>query len=357
MPAPTSGQTPSKLCYRVQPGTSGYLVVVFSQVRVPPGKFGLERLFAGTRHACLFFNDPRNRWYLDQQNDIGHLIDKTIDTQKPSRIIYYGSSMGGTAALHAGLSRRDGDIHAFGAELLTGQPGSQSLEHGISAQTADFLSLETLAEANTPHSVHLYYGGFDGTDAANVARAADNLSQTYIHLLASTHASHDHLYSRNVIRQLIKTFDRDPQTLLVPKSLLLDADLASLSAFGRLWETFSKGETLQLDELKALPIFNSNPGLQWLYAEAVSQNGDVTKAAHLLEHLDQAIEAQPVWRTLPKRWRKQIPLRRADMLLDAGYRSQAAHVLEDAFVRFSADDRMRSLAKRAGFSKAEKPTD
>lgn len=357
MPVPASGQTPSKLCYSVQPGSSEYLVVVFSQVRVPIGKFGLERLFAGTRHTCLFFNDPRNRWYLDQQNDIDQLIDKTIDAEKPSRIIYYGSSMGGTAALGTGLSRQDGDIHAFGAELRPGLPGSQSLKHGVLAQTAEFQDFETLAKAKIPHSVHLYYGCFDGTDAANAARASHILTQAHIHLLASTHASHDHLYSLNVIRQLIKTFERDPRTLLEAKSLLLETDPASLFAFGRFWEAFSKGELLEPQHIKTLPSLEANPGLQWLYAEAVCQNGDGTTAASLLKALDRAIEAHPVWCTLPKRWRKQIPLRRVEMLLDSEYTSQAARVLEEAFARFPADERMRRLANRVSLSSVTKPTD
>ena len=109
MPQPIPAEAPPEASLRQrfvsgpQSGGSGILAVVYSQVRVPEGRFGLERLFTDTRHACLFLNDLRWCWYEGQTEAIDAAIDAAVAAAKPSRIIHYGSSMGGHAALAAGL--------------------------------------------------------------------------------------------------------------------------------------------------------------------------------------------------------------------------------------------------------------
>ncbi len=90
---------------------------VFSQIRIPAGKFGLERLFAKTRHSCVFLNDTQSQWYLSAEQSIDCAIDDAIAQKNPERVICYGASMGAYGALVTGLRRQDGEIFAFSPEL------------------------------------------------------------------------------------------------------------------------------------------------------------------------------------------------------------------------------------------------
>ena len=95
------------LAYRLR-SASEALVVVFSQVRVPAGKFGLERLFAATTHSLLFLNEPVNGWYRNREAVLDRLIGEAATVVKAKRLIFYGSSMGAfgaaaTAALASDL--------------------------------------------------------------------------------------------------------------------------------------------------------------------------------------------------------------------------------------------------------------
>ncbi|WP_346893422.1 hypothetical protein [uncultured Roseibium sp.] len=342
---------PNRLQYLLAEGSGDTLVIVFSQVRVPAGKFGLERLFARTRHACLFLNDIENGWYLDLERGIHSTIDSALARTGARKVVYYGSSMGGYGALMTGLTRQDGDIHAFGPELRAGYPGSQSHDYGI---TADDPRLFDWQKAPCPaFSVHLYFGVYDPVDATNAAAAARLLPDTRLHLLRSCHASHDHLYSLNLIRRIITTFQRDPETELASKGLLAAVEIEDLEAFGLLGERLAAGEPVRPEEVIALTGFAESPGMIRLAAEAAASSADRSWAIALLEQAEDLIAADPVIRTLPKRWRKEFPLRRVQWLIGTGALADARELLTRTFETYPADDRMIKLAQDLDRLRAE----
>lgn len=343
MTAPTETDPRYRLQHRLAAGPSDTLVIVFSQVRVPAGKFGLERLFARTRHACLFLNDTANGWYLGLESGIHSAIDEALARTGATRIIYYGSSMGGYGALATGLTHRDGDIHAFGPELRAGYPGSQSRDYGIAPDDPRLFDWQQTPRPALP--VHLYFGVYDPVDAINAATAAQLLPEAQLHLLRSCHASHDHLYSLNLIRRLITTFSRDPETELASKGLLATADMKDLRAFGLLAERLATGETLHPDDVTALTGFAENPGMIRLAAEAAASSGDFSRAVAFLSQAEDLVETDPVLRTLPKRWRKEMPLRRVDCLIASGAAEDARDLLNRTCERFPVDARMADLAR------------
>jgi len=316
---------------------------VFSQVRVPAEKFGLERLFARTRHTCLFLNDTDNGWYLGLDPEIDAILGEVIAATAPARIIYYGSSMGGTAALAAALRRQDGGAHAFGAELRPGRPGSQSARYGIGPEDLLFPDFTRL-QASSNQRVHLYYGLFDGTDAANAAFAKEHLPKAHLYSLQSSHAGHDHLYSLNLIRRIITTFERDPAFELASKGLLFPDGLSHAGAFCRAFEAFSAGEAVDPGELTALASFDANPGLQLFHCDVLAQTGDALSAINHLKELDRHVSGHEVWRTLPKRWRKQIPLRHVQLLMSLNRTAEAQNVFLETCNRFPVDPGMRETA-------------
>lgn len=341
------GNQDNRLQKRFREGGSGLLVVVFSQVRVPSGKFGLERLFARTRHDCLFLNDSENGWYLGLEEDIDAAIDDARHRSTARKILYYGSSMGGYGALVAGLRRLDGAVHSFGAELNAGAPGSQSRDYGIMPENPRLFDFAQ-AGIDPQWPVHLYYGIHDPVDAVNAACAAQVLPTARLHLLHSCHASHDHLYSLNLIRRIITTFARDPAPELASKNLIADPDLGELESFGRLAERLAADHRITPEEVTVLAGFARNPGMMRLAAEASALSSSYDDAARYLEQAEDLIATDPVLRTLPKRWRKEFPLRRTEFLLEAGDRMAAEVAFRGACTTFPVDDRMRVMAKSMG---------
>jgi hypothetical protein len=351
---------PNRLQHRFAEGSGDTLVIVFSQVRVPAGKFGLERLFARTRHSCLFLNDTANGWYLGLESRIHTAIDEVLAHTSARNIIYYGSSMGGYGALVTGLARQDGEIHAFGPELRAGYPGSQSRDYGITAGDPRLFDFQRVP-GSPAFPVHLYFGVYDPVDAINAAAAAHLLPEAQLHLLRSCHASHDHLYSLNLIRRIITTFARDPETELASKGLLATVDMGDLEAFGRLAEQLATGGTIRPDDVTGLTGFAENPGMIRLAAETAASSGDLSRAVTLLQQAEDLVENDPVLRMLPKRWRKEIPLRRVECLIESGAVPAARDLLARTCERFPVDDRMAEMAReldvRPGWAVTGPPVD
>lgn len=335
-----------RLQSRLKPGDDDILVVVFSQVRVPAGKFGLERLFSRTRHSCLFLNDTQFGWYLGLDTAIDAKIAEALSRTKAGRIIYYGSSMGGYGALMTGLLRQDGAIHAFGTELRAGYPGTQSSDHGI---RSDDPRLFTFDDAPLPDfPVHLYFGILDPVDAVNAVTADHALPSARLHLLRSCHASHDHLYSINVIRRIISTFSRDPKTELASKNLIATTDLTTLKQFGSLAERLVEKKPVAPAEVLELEGYSENPGMMRLAANAHAMAGDITEALATLEQAETLVQTDPVLRTLPKRWRRTLPMRRVELLMTRGDRQGAKEVLSWIADTFPINERMVELASALG---------
>lgn len=340
-----------RLGHRLKKGESDILVVVFSQVRVPVGKFGLERLFAGTRHHCLFLNDHANGWYLGLDDQVNSRIEASISTTRPARIIYYGSSMGGYGALRAGLRRGDGEIHAFGPELLLGRPGYQSTEYGV---LPDMCSPDGLAEnaASFAHPLDLYFGAFDPVDAANASLAERLLPKARNNILKSSHASHDHLYSLNVIRKIIRTFERSVQAELTARDLYSSDTPQALAEFGRLAEDLASGECPDPSRVRGLPGFATNPGMMRLAAEAEAARSNLPDALDQMQRAETFVEGDPVASTLPKRWRKELPLRRVDWLQASNRIEEARDLLALTCSRFPVDAGMIARAEQLGLTLA-----
>lgn len=318
----------------------GVLAVVFSQVRVAEGRFGLERLFANTRHACLFLNCPDPVWYLGCEAAIDREVARAIEAARPQRIVYYGASKGAYGALATALRRGDGEAFAFGPELVLGQPGSQSARVFAPAMaTAPDLAGRLAACRKVPAT--LVFGIFDPVDAGGaVALSGRSLPETIRVLrLASPHASHDHLYTLNIARKLIAGFDRDLAALCGERGLIAadtDAELARFADFAKA----RADDRLSADAIAAArrdPYRARNPGYALETALALADAGSPAEAAKELAGAQAAIETGPAARALPKRWLKTFWRERIAVLREAGEDHAADALAREAGQRFPAD--------------------
>ena len=304
----------SGLAWRFRPapaGGSDLLAVVFSQVRVPPGRFGLERFFSNTRHACLFLNCPDPTWYLGCETAIDRAIDAALAASGAARIVHYGASKGAYGALVTALRRGDGQVFAFGPELLLGRPGSQSgaVVRPAMATAPDLAP--RLARCGEGPELTLVFGIFDATDAAGaVALAGQDLpARVKVLRLLSSHASHDHLYTLNIARKLIAGFSRDLGTLCAERGLIAEdgtAELARFTAFAGRMAAEEHDSQDAVGEALADPYARVNPGYGLAVGQALIRLGEREQAAHWLAGVQERVDAMPGAGALPKRWRKMV---------------------------------------------------
>ncbi|MTI44722.1 hypothetical protein E1178_14000 [Roseibium hamelinense] len=201
-----------------------------------------------------------------------------------------------------------------------------------------------------PHPVHCFFGVCDPVDALNAAVAFDRLPHAKHHLVWSSHANHDHLYSLNIIRRLIMTFNRPPEIELASKNLLADVPVKSLEQFGLTAEQLMSGNQVSVSGLRALPCFEQNPGMIWLAAKISEVQGDLQTALSWIEKAEDLIAHSNVLSTLPKRWRKQLPLHRIRLLCQLGRTYDACDLMIQTSKVFPVDRAMKDLGETLGLN-------
>lgn len=324
---------------------SDTLVVVFSQVRVPAGKFGLERLFAGTTHSLLLINEPVNDWYRVRATAIDALIGVAASEAKATRLIFYGSSMGAFGAAATAARYPEAELYAFAPDFRIGEPGSQSAVAGLSAQRheADLGALLAMSRQATAHVIVPLFDPYDAGVGARLA-ALSLPDQVTLVPLRSSHEVHDHLYSLNIIRKVVATFRRSLADEAAARGLLVGpADWPAHARFAAARATFDAGADLDPDALLGL-LPETNPGLTLLAAEAAERTGDIGRAAALLGELDGAITSDIVLSGLAKRYLKEVPRRRIRLLDEMGDVTASRRVAGEAAARFPTDEGFATLA-------------
>lgn len=328
-------------------GDSGILAVVFSQVRVPEGKFGLERLFATTRHACLFLNQPENAWYRGCEAEIDSAIAEAAETTSPAEIILYGSSMGAYGAVATASRWPRARVMAFAPDFSIGEPGSQSAAAGLgpSAGEADLGELLRRRGAGAAPA-DIVIGLFDPYDVSVAARLARlTLPGTRLVTLLSSHELHDHLYSLNVIRKVIMTFARDLATEAARRGLLKSVDdWADYEAFAALAARFAAGLPIDVEAAGRIGL-TDNPGLEFLRAEIAASEGDRSGALAILVELDRRVAEDTVLSSLTKRYLKTLPRRRIALLAAEGRMDDARAVAREAARLYPNDPDFARLGK------------
>lgn len=325
---------------------SDTLVVVFSQVRVPAGKFGLERLFAGTTHSLLLVNEPVNGWYRGREAAIDALIGEVASAAGAARLVFYGSSMGAFAAAATAVRHPKAELYAFAPDFRIGEPGSQSAATGLVARP-DEADLGRLFATPRRGKARVIVPLYDPYDAGVGARLAARPLAEAVELvpLRSSHEVHDHLYSLNIIRKVVATFRRDIAAEAAARGLLVrPVDWPAHARLAAARVAFDAGATIDPDALLGL-LPEVNPGLTLLAAEAAERAGTIGRAAALLAGLDAAIAADRVLSGLAKRYLKDVPRRRIRLLNDMGEVAEARRIAAEAAARFPTDEGFAALAK------------
>jgi pimeloyl-ACP methyl ester carboxylesterase len=105
------------------------LLITFSPVDVPKGRFAPFKAVQDLPYSILRFNNPSEQWYVggipETDLRVGGLekpIEALIKRDGYERIAVFGGSMGGFGALDIGLRINSDIIIATGAETIFGSP-------------------------------------------------------------------------------------------------------------------------------------------------------------------------------------------------------------------------------------------
>ena len=175
-----------------------------------------------------------------------------------------------------------------------------------------------------------------------------------VHELASCHASHDHLYALNVIRKIIRTFERDPAAELAARDLLQPLPPAFHAGFSQAAELLAQG--IVPDETALLRLAGLAPdhiGLLRLRADAAAARGKLEAALGLMTQAEAQIASHPGLAALPKRWRKDLTLARIRWLAGLGRQAAAADLLVALAAQMPHDAKVLTLAGELGVTLPE----
>ena len=155
---------------------SDILVVAFSHVGYPIGKFAFSNAISNLECKKLYLNCVGNSWYQTGVPGLGDSIDEVADHLKviirnlnPSRVVFLGMSMGGYAALVFGILCGASLILAFTAELVLGMNHLRSFkENSIKQYDQKYVDISDLINSNTKSTIFLIYGELDLVDLSGL---------------------------------------------------------------------------------------------------------------------------------------------------------------------------------------------
>jgi hypothetical protein len=181
----------------IKEGKLDELLIVFSPINIPSGKFGFSRYFKDDERTILFFN-CQNTWYVDCIEEMLQIVENTLQKFSPLGVVFYGASMGGYAAARIGGMYPQYPTFLFGPEVRLYIEGSLSWKHAtIKNDNVDLNYYTKLDFSNTV----VLFGIYEPIDLIQYKESI-NLGFFTSIPIKSPHAVHEEFYYRNTIRSL-----------------------------------------------------------------------------------------------------------------------------------------------------------
>ena len=156
---------------RFEQGTDE-LILIFSHLNYPAGKFAMSNAMAGATASKLYINCSENSWYqvgipgyTESITDTIKFLKKIISEINPSKTIACGMSMGGYAAILFGIKLKLDYILAFTSELTLGSKLQRSFYlNNLKKYDPDYKDISRLIVENKDTTIYLFYGAYDIID-------------------------------------------------------------------------------------------------------------------------------------------------------------------------------------------------
>ena len=186
--------------FHLRKGRLPELIIVFSPVNIPIGKFGFSRYLKNDPRHILFFN-CENTWYVDCIDEMHSIVLQVIEELTPEHVVFYGASMGGYAAMRIGGLFPEYPSFIFGSEIKLYIPGSLSQKQAtIKMDNVDLTGFEELDFSNTV----ALFGIYEPIDLIQYKISLDLGFHSTIPV-RSPHAVHEELYYRELSEKLTQS--------------------------------------------------------------------------------------------------------------------------------------------------------
>jgi hypothetical protein len=186
--------------FHLRKGKLPELIIVFSPVNIPTGKFGFSRYLENEPRHILFFN-CENTWYVDCIDEVHSIVLQVIEELVPEHVVFYGASMGGYAAMRIGGLFPEYPSFIFGSEIKLYMPGSLSQKQAtIKMKNVDLTDFGELDFSNTV----ALFGIYEPIDLIQYKISLDLGFHSSIPV-RSPHAVHEELYYRGLSEKLTRS--------------------------------------------------------------------------------------------------------------------------------------------------------
>ncbi|CNE35446.1 tetratricopeptide repeat protein [Yersinia intermedia] len=198
--------------YKLQRGKKlGKLLVVFSSMKIPAGRFTFVRSLEKFPYDVLYVNDINNGWYQTGIPGLGTSVDeactsiKEIAKQIRAKDIFtLGSSMGGYGALLFGAKLNAPSL-AFDPETVLDLPDSRSAKNMPRTATRHYNDLLPLLESSGTRA-HIYAGEMDIVDLISAQRMTVLPRVSVSTIADQAHSTAAHLHEVYGLSQVSMTF-------------------------------------------------------------------------------------------------------------------------------------------------------
>jgi len=275
------------------------LLIVFSPINIPKGRFGFSRFFTNEKRSVLFFN-CENTWYVDCIQEIEKIVKSALDDLKPKNVVFYGASMGGYAAARIGGQYPQYPSYLFGPELELYIPGSLSDKNAsIKQKNVDISDIDHLDFSNTV----VLFGIYEPIDLKQY-QISLNLGFYATIPVKSPHAVHEELYYRDLIGPLSQSSTCEDFLRNVPKNFIEKQQLEGFSEIFYELFFFAKHENQQRDIefLKGI----KHPSAYWILIKLALKWTDKELLRYVENELELYFSEFSEGFTMPEKFRRQI---------------------------------------------------
>lgn len=285
--------------YKLQKGSTDGLLVVFSPINIPKGKFGFSKYLRDEKRNVLFFN-TENTWYVDCIEEMAEIVEATISNLNTKQVVFYGASMGGYAALRVGGKYPQYPTFVFGAELNLYMPKSLSQKHStLKYEFQDIRYFKGLDFSNTV----ILFGVFEPVD---LLQYIESLKYNFYSSIPvqSPHAVHEELYYRELIRPLTDSTSCAEFVENLPTNF---TDIGTpISEASLLYQMYTDNNALtdkfNLQRIKSI----EHPASFWIQLLACQRNRNLGEVLSLALQMEEYFQSRSNGFTMPNKFEKQV---------------------------------------------------
>jgi pimeloyl-ACP methyl ester carboxylesterase len=285
--------------YYLRKGRLPELIIVFSPVNIPTGKFGFSRYLKNEARHILFFN-CENTWYVDCIDEMHSIVLQVIEELTPEHVVFYGASMGGYAAMRIGGLFPEYPSFIFGSEIKLYIPGSLSQKQAtIKMDNVDLTGFEELDFSNTV----ALFGIYEPIDLIQYKISLDLGFHSTIPV-RSPHAVHEELYYRELSEKLTQSRTCEEFVNNIPINFY--DENTPLEQADSLYQMFFNYKLNNSKEKLELIQNINHPTAYWVLLKTVLYTKNSSELNKIEKNLIRYFEEESEGYSMPAKFPKQI---------------------------------------------------